>query len=81
MTLKRGLYAHREGGFSSFCTKSKLQIFQVEKKKLEFIDVVHLNTSKDLCLSFESYSKWALYEILIFSTPVCRYSNAAGDAD
>lgn len=77
----RGLYAHGEGWFSGFCAKNRQQIFQVEKKKLEFIEAEHLNTSKDLCLSFGSDGKWALYEIFVTSTAVCRYSNAAGDAD
>lgn len=62
-------------------TKTKLQIFQVEKKKLEFIEAEHLNTSEHLCFSFESHSKWALYEICITSAALCRYSNAAGDTD
>lgn len=61
--------------------KTNLQIFQVEKKKVKFIEAEHLNNSKCLCFSFESRSKWALYEIFITSTAVCRYSNAAGDAD
>lgn len=62
-------------------TKTKLQIFQVEKKKVEFIEAEHLNSSKCLCFSFESHSKWALFEIFITSIAVCRYSSAAGDAD
>lgn len=62
-------------------TKTKLQIFQIEKKKLEFIEAEHLSISKHLCFSLESHSKWVLYEIFITSTVFCRYSNAAGDAD
>lgn len=79
--LMRGLYAHGEEVLSSTCTKTKLQIFQVEEKKLEFTEAEHLNTSKHLHFSFESHSKWSLYEIFITSTAVCRYSNAAGIAD